>query len=1050
MAGWIRNRLFLIWIALASEAAVSQAIAQDDSPAATAPSPRERKLEYALRIAKAQSAFTHNYVAQARQLLESCPPDLRRWEWHYLRRLCNSELKSMPVPKGTEEVLLSPDGSRYALVGRRKIAVRSLSGDKDVFELKGFVRDAAFSPDGRTLAVAEAGSVALVDVADGTTRKTIQVPILREQERIIAVCLDPGGDRLGLVRFYSENSNRKRVNELTIWDVGTGRPVKTFGELPTSTMQVRFSPDGKLVAARSSGAGAENPHWPGEVRIWDLETGQRIHKLQTYDPDELPDDTYFMTDFVFSHDGAHVIAGSNDGIVRVWEVGSGRKVHTLKAHKGRVASVAFDGIRNRIVTGGADRIIRVWDLATGAEINSMRGHTSSIKAVAFLDGLRVASVGQNIRIWDAASPQSARTYQGHHRGSIVYGVAFGPKSDLLGTASMHVARIRNVQRGRLRRYEEEVKTGSQQPGPGIAFSPDGRLFGTTDGGGGKLWNVETGELVHELPDGVKDFWGTMFCIAFDPTGSLVATSGKELAIWNQKTGELVRKIKMDRKGCYCVAFTPDGKQVITGHDGYRGKEKDTPGEVHFRDVDTGSLKRKITAEGTGRMWFSLNADAQRIAVTTDDRVTVYDTSNGTKLLQLRGHSRKVNGVAFSPDGDRIASGSDDHTVRIWDANSGQELLSLHGQDAPVVRVAFSPNGLHLASSSQDLVKVWDAIPPGELRVQIQDRDETEPPPIPRFPAVTSPAEPDEDEQRPKIVATNVSEIAVIKKVELPEAWLPRLDLGPAPGEITVTEFRKPLKVLDAQEFRPTREVVAELHSVFFTASRDGKRVAWSDESRTVIETLADHRQVVIDSKNRYAHIAFSPAGKLLATGGQGSRARIWDAESGDLRFVLDTEARGSILPLFSPDGRLIAVQNYRSKTRIFDAATGDLVHLLPGEGTTTIAFRPDSRVLATTYFDEQIRLWDMSNGQLLKSAKASAGPPRTVEWDPTGSLLAFGGRGLEFRDAKTLEQLHAVPEVGFVSSVRFTSDGTRLLCTAVTRVGRERVAKALSLAVPTK
>jgi WD40 repeat protein len=714
MTGWIRNCPFLIWIVLAS-----QAVAQEDS-AAKAPSPSVRQLEYALRIASAQRDFSHNFVARARQLLELCPEDQRRWEWHYLRRLCNSELKSVQVPERIDEVLLSPDGSRYALISRRRIAVRSLSRDKDIFELKGFVRDAAFSQDGQTLAVAGARSVSLVDASDGTPRKKIELPKLWERERIVCVCLSPSGDRLGVVQFFSDNSNLQRMSELTIWDVDSAKPVRAFGAVPPSTVQVRFSPDGKLVATGSAGMGAENTHWPGEIRIWDLETGKRVQMLQIYHPSVLPDG-YFLTDFVFSHDGAHVVTASNGGDVMVWEVSSGRKIHTLNAHKGP-ASVGFDGSGSRIVSGGEDRIIRVWDMATGVEINSMRGQASSIKSVAFLDDQRIASVGRNIRIWDAAAPQPARTYQGDHRGSVVYGIAFGPKSDLLGTASMHVGRIRDVKRGSIR---YEIPTGSDRPGSGMAFSADGRLFGTTDRDGGKLWNVETGDLVHKLPDGVNDLHGSIFSIAFAPAGPLVATSGQDqLAIWNQKTGQPVRKIKMARGGSECVAFSPNAKHVVTGHEGYEPIGKVVPGEVNFWDVETGKLKLTITAGGTGNMGISFDPDGRRIAVTVDDRVTLFDTGNGAKLLELRGHWAGVNGVAFSPDGDRIATGSTDHTVRIWDAHSGQELLSLHGHDWPVLRVAFSPNGLHLASSAgPGVVTVWDATPPGKLGLQALAHDE---------------------------------------------------------------------------------------------------------------------------------------------------------------------------------------------------------------------------------------------------------------------------------------------------------------------------------------
>ena len=111
---------------------------------------------------------------------------------------------------------------------------------------------------------------------------------------------------------------------------------------------------------------------------------------------------------------------------------------------------------------------------------------------------------------------------------------------------------------------------------------------------------------------------------------------------------------------------------------------------------------------------AFSPDGQRIVGSHDDTIKLWDAQTGLELRTLEGHSGLVS-VAFSPDSQRIVSGSLDSTIKLWDAQTGLELRTLEGHSG-LVSVAFSPDSQRIVSGSLDsTIKLWDAQTGSELR-----------------------------------------------------------------------------------------------------------------------------------------------------------------------------------------------------------------------------------------------------------------------------------------------------------------------------------------------
>jgi WD40 repeat protein/serine/threonine protein kinase len=370
-------------------------------------------------------------------------------------------------------------------------------------------------------------------------------------------------------------------------------------------------------------------------------------------------------------------------------------------------------------------------------------------------------------------------------------------------------------------------------------------------------------------------------------------------------------------------------------------------------VKAGFFDQAAVLEGHTQIVSSVcfSPDGRRLASGSDD-VVLWDVATGRPARTLRGHAGGVKSVAFSPDGRRLASDSRDNTVVLWDVETGRPARTLRGHTDDVNSVAFSPDGRRLASGSQDkTVVLWDL-----------------------------------------------------------DSGRPARTLRGHAGPVTSVSFS------------PDGRRLA-------SGSRDNTVVLWDVETGRPARTLRGHTDDV-------RSVAFSPDGRRLASGSDDTTVVLWDLESGrparTLRGHADWFRGGTVQSVsFSPDGRHLASGSGDKTVVLWDLDSGRPARTLRGHSdwVQSVAFSPDGRRLASGSQDKTVVLWDLDSGRPARTLRGHTGLVTSVAFSPDGRRLASGSWDMMVvlwdldsgRPARTLEG-HA----GFVNSVAFSPDGRRL------------------------
>ncbi len=302
---------------------------------------------------------------------------------------------------------------------------------------------------------------------------------------------------------------------------GQWRCDRTLAGYAWSVHSVAISPDGRLLASSSRET---------TVKLWQLDTGRELRSLKGH--------TDAVNAVAISPDGRLLASGSDDTTIKLWWLRRGREIRTLgswfSGHSAAVTALAISPDSQILASGSNDSTIKIWQLRTGKELHTFNVTSdwyAGIQALAISpDGQLLASGGDDgvIQMWQPITGKALGTLKGHT--GTIHSLTFSPNGEVLVSGSSD---------GTLKRWElrqaREVRTLTVNSRTvvavrSVAISPDGQLLASgSDDYFIRLWHLETGKPISKL----KGHAGAINSLTFSPDGQLLASGSRDgtIKIW---------------------------------------------------------------------------------------------------------------------------------------------------------------------------------------------------------------------------------------------------------------------------------------------------------------------------------------------------------------------------------------------------------------------------------------------------------------------------------------------------------------------------------------
>ncbi|CAB1063128.1 High-affinity carbon uptake protein Hat/HatR [Olavius sp. associated proteobacterium Delta 1] len=439
---------------------------------------------------------------------------------------------------------------------------------------------------------------------------------------------------------------------------------------------------------------------------------------------------------------------------------------------------------------------------------------------------------------------------------------------------------------------------------------------------------------------------------------------------------------------------------------------------------------------------AFSPDGTRIVTASQDKTArVWDLATGAELATFSGHTERVNSAAFSPDGAHIVTASNDRTSQVWDAATNEVIASLTHHRAAVSSAAFSPDGNRIVTASHDAVaRIWDAKTGGLIK-QLRNR----------FKVHAATFSPDgmrivtaSDDRMARIWDVATGE--VIQTLEGHTDMVNSAAFSSPDGARVVTASRDhTARVWEAATGKLNHTLEGHRDVVWSAAfSPDGTRIVtasqdatvrfWDAATGKVLETLTGHEAAVNSA-------AFSPDGGHIVTVSDDKTARVWKAAAGEMIDILSGHTAAVNAAAFSPDGARIVTASLDKTARVWDVATGELIVPLTGHeySVNGVAFSPDGARIITASGDGEARIWDAAAGTVIHNLDGHRNWVLKAAFNPKGTRVVTASTDGRARlwDTATGKKIHSlIGHEGGVYAATFSPDGTRIVTTSPDKTAR--------------
>jgi WD40 repeat protein len=376
-------------------------------------------------------------------------------------------------------------------------------------------------------------------------------------------------------------------------------------------------------------------------------------------------------------------------------------------HFGDISVLAFTPDGRGVVTGSSDRTVRLWDSATGRLLKSVTDQQvrGQIQSVAFAPDGKTLYFGTGLNTPTMAGPRDKERFL-----SMVH------RWDLeSGSVTRHLKGFSRVaERLALARDGKRlmVVAGSE----GLELKDDQVSWSHLSGQQWEvvsIWDAQAGVQISSIQGNLNRTGGAIQHLS--PDGKLVLMVQSDAqgntfapALYDADTGKLIRTLTdplartTGSSRWDAAAFSPDGRTVVAQRGGTRA--------LLFWDAATGQHLGSYQS-GTKFAWGSprlaFAPDSKVVAVISERNVFLVDAATRTELRMLRGHEERITSMAFSPDGARLLTGSEDGSAILWNVASGAIVSVYKGHAGPVKHVAYSPDGMRVATASgEHFARVW--------------------------------------------------------------------------------------------------------------------------------------------------------------------------------------------------------------------------------------------------------------------------------------------------------------------------------------------------------